>query len=131
MRLKIFYIRVFLRKPTPNQKKLWSRFFHYFFFAFKEENHIVNKIYFLQSPKMPTSKRTPEIHSLSFNRNNLPLELRSGLLAPQADGAIEIRLGENVFLATAVMQKNPDENKDFLPLTIDFRESYSAAGKIG
>lgn len=91
----------------------------------------MNKIYFLQSPKMPTSKRTPEIHSLSFNRNNLPLELRSGLLAPQADGAIEIRLGENVFLATAVMQKNPDENKDFLPLTIDFRESYSAAGKIG
>ncbi|MEI7477319.1 MAG: hypothetical protein WCJ81_02025 [bacterium] len=34
-------------------------------------------------------------------------------------------------MVTAVMNKNPDPNKDFLPLTVDFRESYSAAGKIG
>jgi polyribonucleotide nucleotidyltransferase len=57
--------------------------------------------------------------------------ISTGKLAPQADGAIEIRFNDNVFLVTAVMKKTPDLNKDFLPLTVDFRESYSAAGKIG
>jgi polyribonucleotide nucleotidyltransferase len=42
-----------------------------------------------------------------------------------------VRFDDNVFLVTAVMKRNPDPNKDFLPLTVDFRESYSAAGKIG
>ena len=34
-------------------------------------------------------------------------------------------------LVTAIMEKTPDENRDFMPLAIDFRESRYAAGKIG
>jgi polyribonucleotide nucleotidyltransferase len=35
------------------------------------------------------------------------------------------------FLGTATINKNPDENKDFTPLTVDFREMFYSAGKIG
>ncbi len=80
---------------------------------------------------MPTSKKqfTPIQHST--DRSGHALSLETGKLAGQADGAVVIRYDDNMFLVTAVMNKNPDPNKDFLPLTVDFRESYSAAGKIG
>ncbi len=54
----------------------------------------------------------------------------SGKLAPQADWSVVVRLGDTSLLVTAVMEKNPDPNKDFLPLTIDFRETYYSAWKI-
>jgi polyribonucleotide nucleotidyltransferase len=80
---------------------------------------------------MPYSKRTPQELSSSFSRWDNAVKFVTGKIAPQADGAIQIRFNDNVFLVTAVMKRNPDPNKDFLPLTVDFRESYSAAGKIG
>lgn len=58
------------------------------------------------------------------------LEFKSGKLAPQADGSVVVRLGDTQLLVTAVMNKKPDPNKDFMPLTIDFRESYYAGWKI-
>jgi polyribonucleotide nucleotidyltransferase len=42
-----------------------------------------------------------------------------------------MQFGENVILYSTVMEKNPREGTDFLPLMIDMRESYSAAGRIG
>jgi polyribonucleotide nucleotidyltransferase len=54
------------------------------------------------------------------------LEFKSGKLAPQADGSVVVRLGDTELLVTAVMNKKPDPNKDFMPLTVDFRESYYA-----
>lgn len=80
---------------------------------------------------MPYSKRTPQELSSTFLRGKHTVKFVTGKIAPQADGAIQVRFDDNVFLVTAVMKKNPDPNKDFLPLTVDFRESYSAAGKIG
>lgn len=80
---------------------------------------------------MPTSKRQFSIVSHVADRNGHQLILETGKLAGQADGAVVIKYDDNEFLVTAVMNKNPDPNKDFLPLTVDFRESYSAAGKIG
>lgn len=80
---------------------------------------------------MPYSKRTPQELSSSFTRGNHAIKFATGKLAPQADGAVVVSLDDNMFLVTAVMKKNPDPNKDFLPLTVDFRESYSAAWKIG
>ena len=80
---------------------------------------------------MPYSKRTPQELSSSFARGKHAVKFSTWKLAPQADGAVVISFDDNVFLVTAVMKKNPDPNKDFLPLTVDFRESYSAAGKIG
>lgn len=79
---------------------------------------------------MPYSRKTPQELSSTFSRGKHTLKISTGKLAPQADGAVVVSLDDNVFLVTAVMRKNPDPNKDFLPLTVDFRESYSAAGKI-
>ena len=80
---------------------------------------------------MPTSKKQFNVVQHNLDRNGHKISIQTGKLAGQADGAVEISFDDNVFLVTAVMNKNPDPNKDFLPLTVDFRESYSAAGKIG
>lgn len=80
---------------------------------------------------MPYTRRTPHEIVSNFSRGDQKIKFATGKIAPQADGAIQIWINDNVFLVTAVMKKNPDPNKDFLPLTVDFRESYSAAGKIG
>lgn len=80
---------------------------------------------------MPTTKKQFSVIQHSTDRQGHKISLETGKLAGQADGAIQISFDDNVFLVTAVMKKNPDPNKDFLPLTVDFRESYSAAGKIG
>lgn len=52
-------------------------------------------------------------------------------LATQSDGSIQVSLWDTMLLVTAVLNKNPDPNKDFTPLAVDFRENYYAAGKIG
>lgn len=54
----------------------------------------------------------------------------TGVLAPQADGAVSIRVGDTVVMATAVMGKEPREGVDFLPLIVDYEEKLYAAGKI-
>jgi polyribonucleotide nucleotidyltransferase len=56
--------------------------------------------------------------------------LEAGKLAEQADGAVIVRYGDSVVLATAVASKNPREGVDFFPLTIDYEERMYAAGKI-
>ena len=42
-----------------------------------------------------------------------------------------VQFGDNVLLFTVVMEKHPRPELDFLPLTIDYREMFSAGGKIG
>jgi len=54
----------------------------------------------------------------------------SGKMAVQADSSVRVRFGDNEMLFSTCMEKKPDLNRDFLPLMIDFRESYSAAGRI-
>ena len=51
-------------------------------------------------------------------------------MAKQADGAVLVRLGDTVVLATACAQQEPRAGVDFLPLTVDYRENTYAAGKI-
>ena len=58
------------------------------------------------------------------------LSLEAGKLAEQADGAVIVRYGDTVLLATAVASKEPREGVDFFPLTIDYEERMYAAGKI-
>ena len=55
--------------------------------------------------------------------------LEAGKLAEQADGAVLVRYGETVLLATAVSAE-PREGIDFFPLTVDYEERMYAAGKI-
>jgi DNA polymerase III epsilon subunit family exonuclease len=55
--------------------------------------------------------------------------LEAGKLAEQADGAVLVRYGDSVLLATAVSAE-PREGIDFFPMTIDYEERMYAAGKI-
>lgn len=64
-------------------------------------------------------------------RQGKNLTLKTGKLAPHCDGAVEILMGETHLLVTAVMNRYPDPDKDFMPLGVEYRESRYAAGKIG
>ncbi|MFZ2975184.1 MAG: polyribonucleotide nucleotidyltransferase [Candidatus Moraniibacteriota bacterium] len=58
------------------------------------------------------------------------LEIETGLLAGQANGAVTARYGDTVVLATAVMSKSASRVSGYFPLMVDFEERYYAAGKI-
>lgn len=58
------------------------------------------------------------------------LELSTGLLAGQANGAVRAQYGDTVVLATAVIGKNPSNISGYFPLMVDYEERYYAAGKI-
>jgi polyribonucleotide nucleotidyltransferase len=65
---------------------------------------------------------------LALGRHTLSME--TGRMAKQADGAVLVRLGDTVVLATACAQREPRVGFDFLPLTVDYREGNYAGGKI-
>jgi polyribonucleotide nucleotidyltransferase len=58
------------------------------------------------------------------------LTLESGKLAGLADGAVVVRYGDTVILATACVSDKPREGIDFFPLTVDFEERLYSIGKI-
>ena len=58
------------------------------------------------------------------------LTIETGKLAGQADGAVTIRYGDTVVLVTATVADETREDRDFLPLTVDYEERLYAAGKI-
>ncbi|MDP1808585.1 MAG: polyribonucleotide nucleotidyltransferase [Actinomycetota bacterium] len=71
-----------------------------------------------------------EIHKKTFEVDGKAYSFETGKLAKQADGAVMVRLGDTMVLVTTVSSKQPRENADFLPLTIDVDEKMYAAGKI-
>jgi polyribonucleotide nucleotidyltransferase len=64
-----------------------------------------------------------------INAAGLEMSLETGKLAPQADGAVVVRVGDTTILSTVVTSK-PREGIDFFPLTVDVEERMYAAGKI-
>ena len=56
--------------------------------------------------------------------------VETGKLAKQADGSVVVRMGDTMLLATVVAAQDAKEGVDFLPLTVDYREKYSAAGRF-
>ena len=56
------------------------------------------------------------------------LTLETGKLAKQADGAVVVRMGETVVLSTAVTASSAKPGQHFFPLTVDYRERFSAKG---
>jgi len=58
------------------------------------------------------------------------ISIRTNYVAGQANGSAYVRYGDTVVLVTAVSQKTKREGIDFLPLTVDYQEMTSAAGKI-
>lgn len=58
------------------------------------------------------------------------ITIETGKLAKQADGAVVVRMGDTMLLATVVSAREAGEDVDFMPLSVDYREKYAAAGKI-
>jgi len=58
------------------------------------------------------------------------LSLEAGSLARQANGAVAVRQGDSIVLATAVASEQPRQGIDFFPLTCDYEEKLYAAGRI-
>jgi polyribonucleotide nucleotidyltransferase len=56
--------------------------------------------------------------------------IETGKLARQADGAVTVRLGDCVILATVVANKEPKEGQSFFPLIVDYQEKFASAGRI-
>lgn len=56
--------------------------------------------------------------------------IETGKLAKQADGSVVVKMGDTMLLATVVSAKEAAENVDFMPLSVDYREKFSAAGKF-
>lgn len=58
------------------------------------------------------------------------LELTTGKMARQANGAVTVKIGDNILLITAVASEEKKEGQDFFPLMVDYREESFATGKI-
>ena len=58
------------------------------------------------------------------------ITLETGKLAKQADGAVELRMGNTMLLATVVSAKEAGEGVDFMPLTVEYKEKFSSAGRF-
>jgi polyribonucleotide nucleotidyltransferase len=58
------------------------------------------------------------------------ITIETGRLAKQADGAVVVRMGDTMLLATVVSAKEAKEDVDFMPLSVDYREKFSAAGRF-
>jgi len=58
------------------------------------------------------------------------ISIETGRLAKQADGAVVLRMGDTMILATVVANKEARDGVDFLPLTVDYKEKFAADGRI-
>src|SRR5882724_6085285 len=78
---------------------------------------------------MADNNHIPAPHQVSVEIGGRALILETGKMAKQANGAIVAKYGDTVILNTAVMANKPND-RDFLPLTVDYREYTYSAGKI-
>ncbi|GIM54148.1 polyribonucleotide nucleotidyltransferase [Capnocytophaga cynodegmi] len=58
------------------------------------------------------------------------ISIETGKLAKQADGSVVVRMGNAMLLATVVSAREINPETDFLPLTVDYREKFAAAGRF-
>ena len=72
-------------------------------------------------------KVTQETITLADGRT---ISIETGKLAKQADGSVVVRMGDTMLLATAVSARTANPGIDFLPLTVDYREKFAAAGRF-
>src|SRR5438309_2563053 len=78
---------------------------------------------------MSENTHTPAPHRVTVDVGGRTLTLEAGKIAKQANGSIVAKYGDTVVLVTACMSSKPND-KDFLPLTVDYRENTYSAGKI-
>jgi polyribonucleotide nucleotidyltransferase len=70
------------------------------------------------------------VHTVSKEIAGRALTIETGRIARQAHGAVMVRYGETLVLVTAVVAPPRAEAVDFFPLSVDYREKVSAAGKF-
>jgi polyribonucleotide nucleotidyltransferase len=69
--------------------------------------------------------------SVSFKLpNGDEVFIETGKLARQADGAVTVRQGNSIILATVVATREPKEGQSFFPLSVDYQEKFASAGRI-
>lgn len=74
---------------------------------------------------------TPNPISVSFQMGDgREVSIETGRMARQADGAVVVRQGNAMLLATVVAAKEPRPGQSFFPLTVDYQEKYASAGRI-
>jgi polyribonucleotide nucleotidyltransferase len=71
-----------------------------------------------------------EEHTFTTTVGEQEVIISTGKLAEQAGGAVTLRVGDSMVLATATMSKHTREGLDFFPLSVDYEEKMYAAGKI-
>ncbi|MEP7318578.1 MAG: polyribonucleotide nucleotidyltransferase [Panacibacter sp.] len=62
--------------------------------------------------------------------NGAEVTIETGKLARQADGAVTVRQGNCILLATVCANQEPREGQDFFPLSVDYQEKFASAGRI-
>src|SRR6185369_4034557 len=75
---------------------------------------------------------------MSFNTKSVTFDIgggrmvsiETGKLARQADGAVTVRQGNCIILATVVANREPKEGQEFFPLSVDYQEKFASAGRI-
>ena len=72
----------------------------------------------------------PSVSTVSIDLAGRTLTLRTGLLAEQASGSVEVRYGDSMVLVAATGSQSAREDIDFFPLSVDYEEKMYAAGKI-
>src|SRR2546427_2339238 len=69
-------------------------------------------------------------HTVEIESNGSRMTIETGKVAKQADGAVVVRCGGSMVLATCVAAKGAKEAQDFFPLTVEYRERAYAGGRI-
>jgi len=70
------------------------------------------------------------LYSVTRQIGEATIAIETGKMAKLSDGAVTVRCGETVVLASAVSSTTLKEGQDFFPLTVDYREKAAAAGKF-
>ena len=58
------------------------------------------------------------------------IEIETGKLAKQADGAAVVKMGGTMLLAAVTCAKDAKEDVDFMPLQVDYKEKFASAGRF-
>lgn len=58
------------------------------------------------------------------------ITIETGKLAKQADGAVVVKMGDTMLLATVCSKKEANEDVDFMPLSVEYQEKYAAVGRF-
>ncbi|OYU94523.1 MAG: polyribonucleotide nucleotidyltransferase [Bacteroidetes bacterium B1(2017)] len=66
----------------------------------------------------------------TFELDGKTISIETGRLARQADGAVVVRMGDTMIMATVVSAKEAKEDVDFMPLTVDYQEKFASVGRI-